>query len=126
MLLQAIHENCSGCGVCRLVCALENFREVNPAKAALRIEGRFPDPGDYRVHVCDQCGICAEVCPEEAIHLENEVYVIHVDECSGCLICMDECPHRVLFEHKTEETPIKCTLCGECVEACPREALVMA
>ena len=46
MELKAIHENCSGCGVCRVVCALENFREVNPAKAALRIEGRFPAPGD--------------------------------------------------------------------------------
>ena len=33
MELKAIHENCSGCGVCRVVCALENFREVNPAKA---------------------------------------------------------------------------------------------
>ncbi|MCP4692421.1 MAG: 4Fe-4S dicluster domain-containing protein, partial [Desulfobacterales bacterium] len=33
------------------------------------------------------------------------------------------CPRGVLFEHKSEETPIKCTLCGACVEACPREAL---
>jgi ferredoxin len=99
---------------------------VNPSKAALKIQGRFPDPGDYRVHVCDQCGKCADVCPEEAIHLEDGVYVIHRDECSGCLICMDECPYGVLFEHSSEEAPIKCTLCGECVTACPREALVLA
>jgi Fe-S-cluster-containing dehydrogenase component len=46
--LIAIHENCSGCGTCRLACAIENFQEVNPSKSLLRIEARFPAPGDYR------------------------------------------------------------------------------
>jgi len=121
--LKAIHENCSGCGICLMVCALENFREVNPSKAALRIEGRFPAPGDYRIHLCDQCGQCAEACPVEAIHLENGIYIIHEEECTGCMICVEECPNGVLFEHKSMEMPIKCTLCGECVDACPRDAL---
>lgn len=106
-----------------MVCALENFREVNPSKAALRIEGRFPAPGDYRIHLCDQCGQCAEACPEDAIYLENGVYLINDDECTGCMICVEECPGGVLFEHKTMAMPIKCTLCGECVSACPRDAL---
>ena len=123
MELKAIHENCSGCGICLMVCALENFREVNPSKAALRIEGRFPAPGDYRIHLCDQCGQCAEACPVEAIHLENAVYLINEEECTGCMICVEECPKGVLFEHKRMEMPIKCTLCGECVDACPRDAL---
>src|SRR5210317_1738307 len=123
MELKAIHENCSGCGVCRVVCALENFREVNPAKAALRIEGRFPAPGDYRIHLCDQCGVCAEVCPVEAIQLENGAYIIDADECTGCMTCVEECPHDVLFEHKSMEVPIKCTLCGECARTCPRNAI---
>ncbi len=123
MELKAIHENCSGCGICLMVCALENFREVNPSKAALRIEGRFPAPGDYRIHLCDQCGQCAEACPVEAIHLENGIYIIHEEECTGCMICVEECPNGVLFEHKSMEMPIKCTLCGECVDACPRDAL---
>lgn len=125
MVLRAIHEYCSGCGVCRMVCALENFREMNPSKAALRIEGRFPAPGAYRIYLCDQCGQCAEVCPVEAIHLENGVYVIHEDECTGCMACVEECPQGVMIEHKDSETPIKCTACGECVKLCPREALVL-
>jgi ferredoxin len=77
MELKAVHENCSGCGVCRVVCALENFREVNPAKAALRIEGRFPAPGDYRIHLCDQCGVCAEVCPERFYNRFRGMYGVH-------------------------------------------------
>ena len=28
-------------------------------------------------------------------------------------------------EHKQMEVPIKCTLCGECAEICPRQALEM-
>jgi ferredoxin len=123
MELRAIHENCSGCGVCRVVCALENFREVNPAKAALRIEGRFPAPGDYRIHLCDQCGVCADVCPVEAIELKNNAFIIDPEECTGCMQCVENCPHDVLFKHKQMSVPIKCTLCGECAEICPREAL---
>jgi Pyruvate/2-oxoacid:ferredoxin oxidoreductase delta subunit len=69
MELRAIHANCSGCGVCRQVCTLENFRELNPAKSLLTIIGRFPSPGDYRIRVCNQCGICAEACPEDAIQM---------------------------------------------------------
>ena len=125
MELKAIHENCSGCGVCRLVCAVENFKEVNPAKAALRIEGRFPAPGDYQIYLCDQCGVCAEVCPVGAIQLENGTYIIDADECTGCMTCVEECPHDVLFEHKSMEVPIKCSLCGECARTCPRNAIVL-
>ena len=69
----AIHTNCSGCSTCRLVCAIENFMEVNSAKSLLNIEGRFPAPGDYHIHICDQCGACAEVCPVEAIQMVNGV-----------------------------------------------------
>jgi ferredoxin len=108
-----------------LVCALENFKEVNPSKAALRIEGRFPAPGDYRIHLCDQCGRCAEVCPEEAIHHDNGIYMIDEDKCTGCMTCVEACPHGVLFEHKSLETPFKCTVCCECVKLCPRQALVL-
>ena len=125
MQLRAIHENCSGCSTCRLACAIENFKEVNPAKAALRIKGRFPAPGDYRIHLCDQCGVCAEVCPVEAIQLKSGAYIIDADECTGCMICVEECPHDVLFEHKTMEVPIKCTLCGECARTCPRDAILL-
>jgi ferredoxin len=126
MELRAVHEYCSGCGVCRLACALENFREINPSLAALRIEGRFPAPGDYRIYLCDQCGLCAEVCPEEAIHAVDGVYRIDQDACTGCLTCVEACPNHVLIAHEALETPFKCTLCGVCAELCPRGALILA
>jgi len=124
MELRAINGNCSGCCTCRLACALENHREVNPGLAVLRIEGRFPAPGNYRIHLCDQCGACAEICPVEAINEdENGVYQIDEDICNSCMLCMDACPYSVIVENQRTSMPIKCTMCGACVEVCPRDAI---
>lgn len=120
-------DKCSGCRTCQVVCALENFGEVNPSKAALGIEGRFPAPGKYNVRSCDQCGDCFDVCPAGAIYkkeeAEYEVYLIEEERCVGCLMCVMGCSKAALFRHKELETPIKCTSCGECVDFCSREAL---
>jgi len=124
--LLAVHEKCSGCGTCRLACAIENFREVNPSRALLRIEARFPAPGDYRIHLCDQCGECADNCPEEAIRPESGVFVVNPDLCTGCLTCVEVCPQDVMFEQAGSDVPAKCVLCGECARVCPRDAIVLA
>ena len=125
MELTAIHTNCSGCGVCRQVCTLENFREVNPAKALLKVEGRFPSPGDYHIHICDQCGVCAEACPVDAIHLDGGVYIVDEEECTSCMECVEACPRDVMMLHADREVPAKCILCGKCAELCPRQALII-
>ena len=125
MNLNVIHGNCSGCNTCRLACAIENYREVNPSKGLLRIEGRFPAPGDYRIHICDQCGVCAENCPEDAIHPEKGVYIVDVAACTGCLTCVEVCPYDVMFDQKDSEVPAKCILCGECARTCPRGAILV-
>jgi ferredoxin len=125
MKLKAIHANCSGCGVCRQVCTLENFRELNPAKSLLKIIGRFPSPGDYRIRVCNQCGICAEACPEDAIQMVDGAYRVDEAACIACMECVEACPRDVMMVHPDREAPVKCTLCGRCVELCPRQALVL-
>jgi Fe-S-cluster-containing hydrogenase component 2 len=125
MNLKAIHANCSGCGTCRLACAIANFGAVAPSRALLTIEGRFPAPGDYRIHVCDQCGACADACPEEAIVAAAGVYRVVPERCSGCWACIEACPHGVMMAHPGDDTPTKCTLCGECAGICPRAAIVM-
>lgn len=125
MVLRAIHDRCSGCRACLLACSLENFKEMTIAKAALSIQGRFPDPGDYRIHLCDQCGACAEICPVEAIQELEGRFIIDRDLCTGCLACVEACPQGVMFTHASMEEPIKCTLCGACVTICPRNALVL-
>ncbi len=125
MEIRAVHENCSGCSTCRLACAIVNFQEVNPSKSLLRIEARFPAPGDYRIHLCDQCGECADSCPVDAIHLKDGAFIVDPAACTECLICVDVCPHNLMFKQKDSDIPQKCNLCGECAQACPRNAIVM-
>ena len=43
---------------------------------------------------CTGCGICADVCPPDAIHMTREMaYPEPVpDGCVGCMICVAQCP----------------------------------
>ena len=105
--------------------AMQNFRAVQPSRALLRIEGRFPAPGDYRIHFCDQCGECADNCPVEAIVMDEGAFRVDADLCTGCMTCMEVCPEGVMMEQPGTALPAKCTLCGACAEICPRAAIVM-
>ncbi len=117
------HERCSGCRACLLACSVANFKAITTAKAALRIEARFPAPGDYRIHVCDHCGDCAEACPEEAIVWQGDHFVLREEDCSSCGTCIEVCPNDVLRADPGTDRPILCTGCGECAAICPRDAI---
>jgi len=119
-----IEENCSGCRVCQTICSLTHFKEVNPKKGALKIHGQFPVPGKFSVDVCTQCGVCASVCPENAIDEVDGVYLIDSGKCTNCGICAQECPFGVIIMKDDMDTPFKCDNCGECIRICPRGALV--
>ncbi len=43
---------------------------------------------------CTGCGICADVCKEDALAMPREAaYPSPVpDRCTGCRTCMEECP----------------------------------
>jgi len=120
------HENCSGCGVCRLGCSIVNFKQVTPAKGLLRIEGLFPIPGHYQIHFCDQCGICADACPVDAIAIEDGIYRVNEEECTACHECVAACPKSVMIIKNEDDMPAKCILCGECARVCPREAIMIS
>lgn len=40
---------------------------------------------------CTACGACVEVCPVEALKLEDKAKV-DPDTCIDCGTCVDECP----------------------------------
>lgn len=121
--LGARSDRCSGCRACLLTCSATVFGEQNPKLGALRIGALFPDPGKYEVFVCDQCGVCAEACPEDAITDRRGVWRIDADKCTGCMLCVEACPYGVMFQHKARSVPHKCISCGECIEYCPRDVL---
>ena len=45
---------------------------------------------------CTGCGICIDVCPLEAISLNDDKAVIDEDECTECGLCVDECPNDAI------------------------------
>ena len=44
---------------------------------------------------CTGCGSCVEVCPVEAIKV-NDKAKVNEDECIDCGTCVDECPVEAL------------------------------
>ena len=125
MRIRVNKDNCTGCRLCQQVCAIEHFYEINPKKAALRIEAKFPDPGKYRPVVCTQCGKCAEACPENAIY-PNEIgaYIVDKEKCTNCEECVDVCPVGVVFQHPDIKHVIICNFCMKCTEMCNTDAVV--
>jgi len=45
----------------------------------------------YVTEKCIGCGICAEICPEHIIKIENKKAIIDVSKCVGCCECVTHC-----------------------------------
>ena len=48
------------------------------------------------VEKCTGCGECVDVCPVEAITLEDEKAVIDQENCTDCAVCVAECPTEAI------------------------------
>jgi len=45
---------------------------------------------------CTGCGLCVEVCPVEAIGLEDGRAVVDARVCAGCTACVQACPNEAI------------------------------
>ncbi len=45
--------------------------------------------------ICIGCGQCVDICPIEAIELDNDIAVIS-DECIECGACVNTCPTEAI------------------------------
>jgi len=46
---------------------------------------------------CNGCGCCEDVCPTEAITVDD-IAVVDEEECTDCGSCIDECPEEAIEE----------------------------
>lgn len=113
---------CVGCEVCKLTCSNVNFGMNNPKKTAIHLR-KMGNVEGFEVKVCNQCGVCAKECPEEAIILINGAYIIDEEKCTLCDTCIRTCPFGVIWRRPGVRIPVKCISCGACVDNCPTKAL---
>jgi len=45
---------------------------------------------------CTGCGLCVEVCPMDAIHVNGDAAVVDEALCRGCGVCANECPNDAI------------------------------
>lgn len=97
---------------------------------------------------CLGCGDCVRACPYDAIHLNTQTGLPHVDfdKCVGCGACANTCPRSVieLIENTgthplvwvtcnnhdrgaiaMKECTVSCIGCGKCMKVCPQQAVTV-
>ncbi len=116
-------EKCDGCRDCEKACSQIHFKTDDGGdKSAIHI--LKDESGKYKMNVCDQRGLCIDMCPVGALfRRKNGVVFLDKNVCIGCQACVGFCPIGVMRKCDVRIEPFKCISCGACVRACPREAL---
>jgi Fe-S-cluster-containing hydrogenase component 2 len=115
-------EKCKGCMDCMKACSKVHFKTKNGGEqSAIQI---IKQNNSYKMIVCDQRGLCLDMCPVGALYRRNNG-VIWLDQkiCIGCQACVGFCPTNSMRKTKDRIEPFKCISCGACVRACPENAL---
>lgn len=108
--------NCVGCLACSVAC--KDRAELPDDLDLLRIEEReigvYPKTDlSFRVIHCFHCAkpLCAEACPSQGI-IKGEDGLVTIDEeqCSSCGECVEACPFDAIVVRPNGEA-IKCDAC---------------
>ena len=109
---------------CVSVCSKTYYKVADKAKSAIRVTAG--DNGGFSIAVCDQCGVCKEMCQIMALKTApNGVVTLNKKTCIGCLVCVGECLRDYMCYNDELPTPFKCIACGLCVKQCLSGALAI-
>lgn len=120
---------CTSCGKCVEVCPKQIIRIVPESKGVHNLcssNKKGKQVKDVCKVGCIACRLCFQICPVEAIDMEDNLAVIDYAKCIQCGLCANVCPtHSIgdLHQHPVAEIIAeKCISCGNCKRICPVEA----
>jgi len=123
-ILKFFPEKCNGCLECEKACSQVHFKtNTGGEQSAIRIH---KTSSGYTMHVCDQRGLCLDLCPVNALS-RRKTGVVWLDKnvCIGCQACVGFCPIGAMRKSTLRIEPFKCISCGSCVRTCPEKALAL-
>ncbi len=142
---------CIGCRTCEVACVISHQADSTVAGLnAVDFSPRLTLVKNAHVTtpvMCRQCddAPCAQVCPNNAIVLEDGFVTVIQSRCIGCKTCVIACPYgamnvvtkmveetkgSALFKRQVPQSQaLKCDLCNHreegpaCVQVCPTGAI---
>ena len=123
---------CKGCLTCEIMCSFFHDHIFSTDRSRIHVI-KDDEAGVDAPIVCRQCPkpVCLSACPEKVISRDSVTGIVSVDEirCSGCGECVEACSYGAMVLHPDTGVAIKCDLCGgnpQCVEHCPHGAIFFA
>jgi len=125
-MIKFTKEKCIGCHLCEIACSGKKLGVFNPEKANIHVFHEYVQE-QLRIDIksCIMCKKCIKACILDAISEEQGYLMVNPEKCVGCGDCVKVCPNKIikLINNKAH----LCDFCKgfpQCVEWCPREALV--
>ena len=121
-ILKFREEKCNGCKECEKACSQVHFKsDEGGEQSAIHI---IKKTSSYEMDVCNQCGLCVDMCPVGALTRNKKgTVILNKNTCIGCQACVGFCPISAMRKSDARIEPFKCISCGACVRACSTDAL---
>ncbi len=94
------HEKCQGCLACVSACPKKLIVAL-PYDAVGTIACNNTDKGGITRKVCESgclgCHLCEKNCPNNAVHIVDNLSVKDFSKCQNCGICAEKCPRKLIY-----------------------------
>ncbi|KUK76656.1 MAG: ferredoxin [Proteiniphilum acetatigenes] len=104
MLPEVVEDTCTACGACVKACPknIIELRKQGPRSRRIYVSCVNEDKGGVARKACNVacigCSKCQQVCPFDAITMENNLAYIIDDKCRLCRKCAPVCPTNSILE----------------------------